>query len=307
MKLAVLIPCFNEAATIGRVVRDFARDLPEAEIFVFDNNSTDASARIASDAGATVIRSPIQGKGSVVRHMFDVVDADAYLMVDGDDTYPSDAGRKLIEMLWRDDADMVVGTRLSAFEDGSFRRFHLFINRTVSRLVSRLFRVDVTDVLSGYRSISREFVTTAPLSAKGFEIETELTLQAAVKGFPVAECPILYRSRPTGSVSKLSTLGDGYIILKTIFRIFRDFKPFVFFGYLSIASALLSLGTGAMPIMDYYDDQPIGHLPLAILATGFGILAALLLGTGLILDTVSRYHTETFQCLRKIHRRPSRR
>jgi glycosyltransferase involved in cell wall biosynthesis len=303
LALAVLIPCFNEAATIGRVVRDFRRELPEAAILVFDNNSSDGSARIARQEGARVVRSPLQGKGNVVRHMFDVVDADVYVIVDGDDTYPAEAARDLIETLQREGADMVVGTRLSAFELGSFRRFHLWGNHIISALISRLFRVEVTDVLSGYRAISREFATTVPLSARGFEIETELTLQAAAKRFPVAERPIAYRSRSAGSESKLNTFGDGYIILKAIFRIFRDFKPLLFFCGLSVAFALLSLGVGAVPILDYYDDYFIEHVPLAILATGLGILAVIFMGIGLILDTVSRYHAETFQLFRKTRRR----
>jgi glycosyltransferase involved in cell wall biosynthesis len=298
--VAVLVPCLNEELTIAAVVADFKKHLPGARIYVFDNRSTDRTAEVARAAGATVVFSPRRGKGNVVRHMFAAVDATAYVMVDGDDTYPAVAAPELVAAQAQSHADMVVGTRLSQHGEGSFRRFHLFGNRLVARLISRMFKVDVTDVLSGYRVFSRDFAKSVPLIASGFDIEVELTMQAAAKGFLIKEVPISYKERPEGSTSKLNTYRDGMLVLRAIFTVFKDFKPLAFFTSMSAALALASLLAGFAPIKDYYEDHYVYHVPLAILAASLGILAFLTLSIGLILDTVGRYHRENFEFWRMV-------
>lgn len=302
-RIAVVIPCYNEEFTVGRVVDEFRRALPTARLFVFDNNSTDGTANIGRDHGAAVVRSPRQGKGYVVQHMFDTVDADIYVMVDGDDTYPAEAAPLLIETLRRTGADMVVGARLSDYERKAFRKFHRIGNVFLARLISWLFGVNVTDVLSGYRVFSREFVKTVPLSSGGFEVETELTLQAAAKHFQIVEVPVQYGIRPAGSASKLNTFADGYLILKTLVQIFRDYKPEAFFTLSAVLLAACSLLAGVLPILDYYQTRYVSHVPLAILAAALGVLSALQFGVGLILGTVHRYHNETFRLWRRYLKR----
>ena len=297
--LAVLIPCYNEEQTIGQVVADFQRVLPDARIFVFDNASSDRTAEVAKAAHAEVVFSPHRGKGNVVRHMFDVVDADVYVMVDGDSTYDAKAAPELVRCLADSAADMVVGARMSAHDVGAFRRFHTFGNHLVARLISWLFRIRVTDVLSGYRVFSREFVKTVPLMSDGFEIETELTLQAAAKRFRIVERPTAYGRRPEGSVSKLNTISDGVLILKAIFTIFKDYKPQVFFSSLAVAFACASVLAGVLPIRDYYEYRYVYHVPLAILAAALGTLAVTSAGIGLVLGTVNRYHNEFFVLWRR--------
>ena len=208
-RVVLLIPCYNEAVTIEKVVKDFARELPQARVYVFDNNSTDGSGEIARRAGAQVVLSSGQGKGKVIRHMLDVVDADLYVLVDGDDTYPADAVPEMLARLQRDHLEMLVGARLESYEEGAFRPFHRFGNRLISRLISVLFQTRLEDVLSGYRVFSRAFVRVVRTRSRGFEVETEMTLQALSKGLSVAEMPVRYVRRPEGSTSKLSTWSDG--------------------------------------------------------------------------------------------------
>ena len=298
--VAVLIPCFNEEKTIGKVVTDFTRVLSGARVIVFDNNSTDTSAAIARTTGASVVQSPRQGKGNVVRQMFEQIDADIYLMVDGDDTYPAVAAEELISEYNRGGVDMVVGVRNAADQALSQRRFHRFGNRLVAWLISRLFSIKVTDVMSGYRVISKEFVKSVPLRSEGFEVETEMTLQAATKDFAIREVPISYGSRPEGSYSKLNTLSDGFLVLKAIFIIFKDYKPLIFFSVLSGLLLITSVVAGLGAVTDYLETGQVYHLPSAVLATGTMILSALSLSIGLILDTISKYHNENFQLLRRL-------
>lgn len=298
-KVAVLIPCLNEELTIGQVVLDFKAALPSAQIYVFDNNSTDRTAEIAKEAGAMVIPSPIQGKGNVVRQMFDTVEADAYLMVDGDGTYPADAGVILIEKILSGKYSMAVGTRMSSFEKRSFRPLHEFGNHLVSTLIRSFFSTHVKDVLSGYRAFSREFVKTIPIQSDGFEIETEMTLQAVSKRFRITEVPIRYGVRPEGSHSKLSTYRDGALVLRSIFMILKDYRPLLFFSACSFLLVCLSLAAGWGPVSDYFRFQYVYHVPLAILSAALGILAVFFFCIGLILDTISKYQCENFNLWRR--------
>lgn len=301
-RVAVLLPCYNEAVTIAKVVTDFRAALPGAAVYVFDNNSTDGTGEQALAAGAEVVPSRRQGKGHVVQHMFREVDADVYVMADGDDTYPAaDAGR-LVQTLLATGADMVVGARLEDFDGHAFRRFHQAGNHLVAALISTLFRTRVTDVLSGYRAFRREFVKAVPLVSPGFGIETEMTLSGLAKGFVLREVPIRYGSRPEGSTSKLDTFTDGAVVLGAILMLFKDYKPLAFFGSLSLALALLTALAGALPVLDYLWHGYVYHVPLAVLAAALGILSALALSVGLVLQTIARYHQENFVLLQKMLR-----
>jgi len=294
-EIAVLLPCYNEEKTIEKVIADFQKELPQAKIYVFDNNSSDRSKALAEKANAIVIPSPRQGKGHVVRHMFTVVKADVYIMVDSDDTYLASAVNSLIEEFNSSGADMLVATRLQNHAKESFRIFHNFGNNLVSRLISFLFKTPTTDVLSGYRIFSNSFVKSIPLKSEGFDIETEMTLQCLVKGFSLKEVPVIYGERPQGSFSKLHTYRDGYVVLKALFMLFKDYKPFWFFTGLSLVLALLSGLAGSVPFMDYYTTGKVPHFPLAILASGLGILSAGSFMCGLLLDTINNYHNENFR------------
>ena len=298
-RLAVLIPCYNEAPTIAKVVTDFKASLPEAQIYVFDNNSTDDSGAIAARAGARVIQSPVQGKGHVVMHMFRIVEADVYVMADGDDTYPAAEAPKLIAALVSAEADMVVGNRLASCSADAFRGLHLWGNRLFAKLVSFLFGVRLDDILSGYRVFSRRFVQTMPLSSGGFGIEADMTLNALSKGLRILEVPIDYANRPEGSVSKLDTWRDGFVVLSAIAILFKDYKPFAFFGTLAAFLAGLSLFVGYFPIEDYVLTGMVDRFPLAILAASLGLMSALLFSVGLILDTMARYYKESYFLIAK--------
>jgi len=300
-RVAVLVPCYNEEPTIDRVVRGFRDALPGATVYVFDNNSKDRTAECAREAGAVVVESTRQGKGNVVRHMFDIIDADLYIMVDGDDTYPPAAAPEMIELARAAAADMVVGTRLESHGRGAFRRFHQFGNRLISRLIATIFKLEVNDVLSGYRVFSRDFVRSVPLAAQGFEIETELTLQAAAKKFVIRETPIDYGERPAGSYSKLNTWGDGLLILKLIFLIFKDYKPLTFFGSLAIVLALGSAVAGLPPLVSFVRTG-FADVPMALLAVALAIISSILVAIGLLLHTIRNFHNENFELWRRIAR-----
>ena len=294
-RIALLIPCYNEAVTIEKVVKDFARELPQARVYVFDNNSTDGSGEIARRAGAEVVLSTGQGKGKVIQHMLDVVDADLYVLVDGDDTYPADAAPEMLARFQRDHLDMLVGARLERYEEGAFRPFHRFGNHLISRLISILFQTRLEDVLSGYRVLSRAFVRVVRTRSRGFEVETEMTLQALSKGLSVAETPVRYVRRREGSTSKLSTWSDGFLIFKCIFLLFRDYKPLVFFTTLALLLAVAALITGSAPIRDFIEMRLVLHIPRAILAAALGTLSLICLTAGLILDMIARFHQETIE------------
>ncbi|HEV2607249.1 MAG TPA: glycosyltransferase [Xanthomonadaceae bacterium] len=296
-RVAVLIPCHNEALTVGKVVQDFRTALPEALIYVFDNASDDNTADLARAAGAKVIRVPAKGKGHVVRSMFRDVDADVFLMVDGDDTYPAERARAMVEPIVAGEADMVVGTRLEAHHDASFRRFHGFGNRLVRGVISRLFNTSLADVLSGYRAFSARFVQSMPVLSQGFEIETELTVFALSQGMQLREIPVPYGSRPEGSHSKLHTFRDGYRVLRTILFLYKDFRPLQFFGLIALACFLAGIGFGAIVVREFALTGLVTHPSTAVLSVALVLVGMLSLATGLILDTVNRRSQELMRLL----------
>lgn len=296
-RVAVLIPCHNEALTVGKVVRDFREALPEAAIYVFDNASDDDTADLARAAGANVIRVPAKGKGHVVRSMFRDVVADVFLMVDGDDTYPADRARAMVEPIVAGEADMVVGTRLEAHHDASFRRFHGFGNRLVRAVISRLFNTSLADVLSGYRAFSARFVQSMPVLSQGFEIETELTVFALSQGMQLREIPVPYGARPEGSHSKLHTFRDGYRVLRTILFLYKDFRPLQFFGLIALACLLAGIGFGAIVVREFALTGLVTHPSTAVLAVALVLIGMLSLATGLVLDTVNRRSQELMRLL----------
>lgn len=300
--VAVVIPCYNEAPTIAEVVSDFKTQLPDATVYVFDNNSTDGSAELARGAGATVVHSPQQGKGNVLRHMASTVDADLYVVADGDGTYDATAAPAMVERVKRENLDMLVGTRLEEFEGGSFRPFHWLGNRLVSGLVRVLFRAPLTDVLSGYRVLSRRFVTIVRPTTPGFQVETEMTAQALTKRLAVAEMPVRYGRRPEGSHSKLGTYSDGFLILTCIFMLFKDYRPLLFFSALAGLLAVVSVAAGIGPIRDFVETGYVLRVPRAILAAGLGVLAIVFLTAGIILDTIAKLHQESIELWKQILR-----
>ena len=289
-KVAVLIPCYNEAVTIGKVVDDFKRVLPDADIYVYDNNSKDDTAAIAEDHGAIVRTEPRQGKGNVVRQMFREIDADYYIMVDGDDTYPAEAAPRLLEPLMNDTADMTVGDRLSngTYGEENDRAFHGFGNNLVRWLIKVIYGYAFDDVMTGYRAFNRIFVKTMPVLSEGFQIETELSIHAVDKRFRITDVPIDYRDRPEGSYSKLSTFGDGAKVLRAIASLFKDHKPMVFFGWLALILIVLGLIAGIPVIAEYFQTGLVPRFPTAILAIALVICGALSFTAGIILDTVAK-------------------
>lgn len=289
-KVAVLIPCYNEAVTIGKVVDDFKRVLPDADIYVYDNNSKDDTATIAEDHGAIVRTEPRQGKGNVVRQMFREIDADYYIMVDGDDTYPAEAAPRLLEPLMNDTADMTVGDRLSngTYGEENDRAFHGFGNNLVRWLIKVIYGYAFDDVMTGYRAFNRIFVKTMPVLSEGFQIETELSIHAVDKRFRITDVPIDYRDRPEGSYSKLSTFGDGAKVLRAIASLFKDHKPMAFFGWLALILIVLGLIAGIPVIAEYFQTGLVPRFPTAILAIALVICGALSFTAGIILDTVAK-------------------
>jgi len=286
-RIAVLVPCYNEEAAIAAVVRDFRRALPGAVIYVYDNNSTDHTAARAREAGAVVRLETRQGKGNVVRRMFADIDADIYVLVDGDDTYDADAAPRLIRSAIETGADLVTARRIHT-EAAAYRPGHVLGNRVLTGLTALLLKVQLTDMLSGYRVFSRRFVKSFPFTAQGFGIETELTVHAARLMMPMAELDTRYKERPLGSVSKLNTWRDGFRILRTIVHLVREERPLVFFSCFFLILALVSLLTGAPVVTEYVRTGLVPRLPTAVLATGLMLLAFLALMAGLILDTVTR-------------------
>jgi len=291
-RVAVVVPCHNEAATAGKVVRDFRAALPEAQVLVVDNASTDATAETARQAGARVLHEPRAGKGFALLAGFrEARGADYFVMVDGDDTYPAEDVVKLLAAA-RAGADMVVGTRLAGAEEGAFRAGHSLGNRLFNLLVRMLFGVRTGDLFSGYRVLSRRFLETTPLIARGFEVEAELALQAVVQGYRTVEVPIRYRARPEESPSKLHTYRDGYRILMAILVFFRDYRPLKFFGLLALLLLLLSLAGGGLVIAEYLQTGLVPRLPLAVLSAALFILSALSMTCGVLLSSINRRSAE---------------
>lgn len=295
-KIAVLIPCYNEAVTIEKVVTDFKRVLPDAVIYVYDNNSSDGTGEIAQKAGAVVRREYQQGKGNVIRRMFREIDAECYIMVDGDDTYPAEDAPKMVEAVLERQADMVVGDRLSStyFEENK-RPFHNMGNSLVRKSINILFENDIRDIMTGYRAFSYQFVKSFPVLSKGFEIETKMSIHAVDKNMRLENVVITYRDRPEGSESKLNTISDGLKVLKTIERLFRTYRPLMFFGGLAALLALLSVGFFVPVFIEYLKTGLVPNMPTLVVC-GFTMLGAIhSLFSGLVLENIKQKNRQDFE------------
>ena len=304
-KIAVLIPCYNEAATIEKVVTDMKAALPEAVIYVYDNNSSDATAEIAARAGAIVRREPAQGKGNVIRRMFREVDAQCYLMTDGDDTYPAEFAPQMCRGVLEGQADMVIGDRLSStYFTENKRPFHNLGNTLVRGAINLMFRTDIKDVMTGYRAFSYQFIKTFPVLSKGFEIETEMTIHAVQKNMHCKNVVIQYRDRPEGSESKLNTYSDGFKVLLTIARLFKNYRPLGFFSLLALALLLIS-GVFFVPVLaEYLQTGLVNRFPTLIVC-GFVALAAIIsFFAGMVLDTIQQKNRQDFEM--NLHRANNR-
>lgn len=289
-KIAVLIPCYNEEVTIHKVVSDFKRELPEADIYVYDNNSSDDTSKLAKDAGAIVRFEPRQGKGNVVRQMFRDIDADCYLMVDGDDTYPAESARELCEPILNGEADMTVGDRLSngTYAEENKRAFHGFGNDLVRAMIKWIYGYSFDDVMTGYRAFSRPFVKTFPVMSEGFQIETEISIHAVDRRWRIKDVPIIYRDRPEGSISKLNTIGDGMKVMIAIASLFINYRPLKFFSLAALVLAVIGLLLGIPVIVEFFETGLVPRLPTALLATAFMFLCGLSFATGLVLDNLAK-------------------
>lgn len=295
-KIAVLIPCYNESVTIRKVIEDYKKALPEAIIYVYDNNSTDGTDEIARAAGAEVRYEYRQGKGNVIRTMFREIEADCYLMIDGDDTYPAENARQLVECVLSGKADMAIGDRLSStYFTENKRPFHNTGNRLVRNVINGLFHSNIKDIMTGYRAFSRLFVKSYPVLSKGFEIETEMTIHCLDKNFKIVEIPVQYRDRPEGSVSKLNTISDGTKVLKTIMTLFRDYKPLKFFTIIS----LLFIAAGAalfIPILlEYTRTGLVPRFPTLFVSCMLFVVAVLMYITGILLHVINKKHRQLYE------------
>jgi len=300
--IAVLIPCYNEAKTIQKVIEDYRAVLPEASIYVYDNNSTDGTAQLAAEAGAVVRHEYRQGKGNVIRSMFREVEADCYLMTDGDDTYPAENAAEMVKLILEKKADIVNGDRLSStyFEENK-RPFHNVGNVMVRDLINRIFSTKVRDIMTGYRAFSRSFVKNFPVLSRGFEIETEMTIYAVEHNFIIREIPVAYRDRPSGSVSKLNTCSDGCRVLRTIFRLFREYKPFAFFGSLALAFLLFAV-LCMIPVMhEFFATGMVPRFPTLIVGVSLGVCALLSFFSGLILEVSVKQRIQMTELLMNLY------
>ena len=296
-KIAVLIPCYNEELTVEKTVSDFKRVLPNADIYVYNNNSKDRTKELALKAGAIVKDEYKQGKGAVVRSMFRDIDADVYVMVDGDDTYPAEEVEGLIAPVLEGKADMVIGDRLSStYYTENKRPFHNFGNSLVKGLINFLFKSDLNDIMTGYRSFSKKFVKCMPVMSDGFQIETEMTIFALTNNMQVVNVPITYRDRPEGSESKLNTFSDGFKVLLTLFNLFKDNRPFLFFGSISIVIFIIGLLIGISVIDEFIKTAYITKVPSAILAAALMLNAFLMFSVGIILDAIKNEKRYLFEC-----------
>ncbi len=295
-KIAVLIPCYNESKTIEKVVKDYKKALPEADIYVYDNNSKDGTDEIARKAGAIIRYEYKQGKGNVIRSMFKDIDADCYLMIDGDDTYPAEHAREMCNYVLEGKADMVIGDRLSStyFKENK-RPFHNFGNRLVRGLINTLFKSKIKDIMTGYRAFSYDFVKTFPILSKGFEIETEMSIHALDKNFKLIEIPVQYRDRPSGSVSKLNTFSDGFKVIKTIIRLFKDYKPSLFYGIIGTLFILVSIGFVTPVFIEYFKTGLVPRFPTLIFSGFMLVVGIINYVCGVILDGVTKKYRLLFE------------
>lgn len=295
-KIAVLIPCYNEEKTVENVVRDFKAVLPEAVIYVYDNNSSDRTVELAEKAGAVVRHEYMQGKGNVIRRMFREIDAEVYVMTDGDDTYPAEFAREMVDKVLEHQADMVVGDRLSStYFTENKRPFHNFGNSLVRGTINRLFHTEIKDIMTGYRAFSYQFVKTFPVLSKGFEIETEMTIHAADKNMQVDNVIIEYRDRPEGSESKLNTYSDGAKVLMSIAKLYRNYKPMNFFGLLALVLAVMSIGFFIPVLMEYIATGLVPKFP-TLIACGFAMMAAIQsVFAGLVLSAGAQRSRQEFE------------
>ncbi|WBV59580.1 glycosyltransferase family 2 protein [Chryseobacterium camelliae] len=296
-KIAVLVPCYNEALTIEKVVKDFQQHIPEAKVFVYDNNSKDETVEIATQAGAFVGNEKKQGKANVVFRMFREIDADLYIMIDGDDTYPVECIRDMVEQFTENKCDMLVGDRLSnnSYKKENKRAFHNFGNNLVRNLINIFFGSELKDILSGYRIFSRKFVKNYASSIKGFELETDLSIYALHYGLTIEEYSINYRDRPEGSVSKLNTFTDGFKVIKLFFNLVRLYKPLLFFGMVSVILFVAGILFMIIPIREYFEYQYVYKVPTLIFSIMLIIVSILSLATGLILDNISIIDKKNFK------------
>ncbi len=295
-KVAVLIPCWNESKTIKKVVEDYKNTLPYADIYVYDNNSTDQTARIAREAGAIVRYEPRQGKGNVIRTMFREIEADCYLMVDGDDTYPAEDAQKMVDLVLNNNVDMVIGDRLSStYFTENKRMFHNTGNRLVRFLINFLFHSHISDIMTGYRAFSPLFVKSFPVLSEGFEIETEMTIHALDKNFLLEEVSVGYRDRPAGSESKLHTISDGMKVLKTIVTLFKEYKPFLFFSLAAVLLWGITLMFFLPVLWEYFQTGKVPRFPTVIISGVVATFGILLWICGVILDVMIKKHRQLYE------------
>lgn len=297
-KIAVLIPCYNESLTIKKVIEDYRQALPEAKIYVYDNNSNDGTDQIAREMEAEVRYEYRQGKGNVIRSMFRDIEAECYLMIDGDDTYPAESARKMTDLVLDKGIDMVIGDRLSStYFTENKRLFHNSGNKAVRGLINKLFKSDVKDIMTGYRAFSRLFVKSFPVLSKGFEIETEMTIHALDKNFMIEEVAVSYRDRPQGSVSKLNTVSDGVKVLKTIADLFRDYKPLLFFSIISLICIFFAAALFVPVLIEYFKSGLVLRFPTLIVSGVFAIIGILLWICGLILHVTVKKHRQLYELM----------
>ena len=297
-KIAVLIPCYNESVTIEKVVKDYKTALPEADVYVYDNNSTDHTDEIARAAGAIVKYEYRQGKGNVIRSMFRDIEADCYIMIDGDDTYPVEHARIMAELVLKKGVDMVIGDRLSStyFMENK-RPFHNAGNRMVRFFINKLFDNNVRDIMTGYRAFSRQFVKSFPVLSKGFEIETEMTIHAVDKNFLLEEIPVKYRDRPSGSVSKLNTFSDGMKVLSTIATLFREYRPFAFFTSVAVVLEVIALTFFIPILLEYFKTGLVLRFPTLIVSGVIALIGILLWVCGMILEVIVKKHRQLYEIM----------
>lgn len=294
--IAIIIPCYNEESTIGKVIDECRCALPKATVYVFNNNSTDRTAKIAKEKGALVRNVVQQGKGNVIRQMFRTIDADCYLMIDGDNTYSLDKAMDMCRMILNDEADMVIGDRLSTtYSQENNRPFHNTGNTLVCRLINTFFKSDIKDVMTGMRAMSKRFVKNCPVLSNGFEIETEITINALDKHFRVVSLPIVYRDRPEGSTSKLNTITDGVKVIGTIFELFRTYRPLTFFGWLSLICIIVSAGFFIPVLIDYINTGLVPRFPTLIVCGFLVIIGIMCFFCGIMLDGIMKRHNQNFE------------